>query len=91
MTGGEDTCHYPLGDVLVQLRVEDGFLQTGQRTIGIHQTALHEDVAVALEVITGRPGLKSGDLLIEEAGEPLGAGAAAGAGVHCHTHTHTQI
>lgn len=91
VTAGEDTCHYPLGDVLVQLRVEDGFLQAGQRTVGVHQTALHEDVAVALEVVTGRPGLKSRDLLIEEARESLGAGAAAGAGVHCLTHTHTDM
>lgn len=79
---GTATYHNPLGNVLVQLGVEDGLLQPGQRPVGVHQAALAEDVAVALEIIAGRACRQRGHLLVEEAGQALRAGAAAGVGVH---------
>lgn len=66
-----DTYHNPLGDVLIQLWVEDGLLQPGQRPVGVHQAALHENVAVALEVVAGRARWQRGRLLIEETSQPL--------------------
>lgn len=79
---GAAAYHNPLGDVLVELGVEDGLLQPGQRPVGVHQAALAEDVAVALEVVAGRARGQRGHLLVEEAGQALRAGAAAGVGVH---------
>lgn len=74
--------HYPFSNVLIELRVEDGFLQSGQRPIGIHQPALHEHVAVAFEVVAGRASLQRGHLPVEELGQALRACTAACAGVH---------
>lgn len=66
-----DTYHDPLGDVLIQLWVEDGLLQPGQRPVGIHQAALHENVAVALEVVARRARWQRGRFLIEETSQTL--------------------
>lgn len=78
-----DTYHNPLGNVLIQLWVEDGLLQPGQRPVGIHQAALHEDVAVALEVVARRARRQRGRFLIEETSQTLRSRAAAGVGIHC--------
>lgn len=45
--------HYPLCDVLVQLWVEDGLLESGQGSVCVHQATLHEHVAVSFEVVAG--------------------------------------
>lgn len=74
--------HYPLSDVLVELRVKDGFLESCQRTVGVHQTTLHKHVAVTFEVVAGRTGLQGRHFLIKETGQTLGAGTAACARAH---------
>lgn len=79
----KNTCHYPLSNVLIKLRIEDCFLQPGQRSISIHQPALHENITVTFEVIAGRASLQCGHLLIEESGQALRTCTAASAGVHC--------
>lgn len=48
-----NTHHYPLGNIFIEFCVEDGFLESCQRPISVHQSAPHEHVAVALEVIAG--------------------------------------
>lgn len=74
--------HNPLGYVFIELWVKDGLLQSGKRSICVHQTALHEHVTVALEVIAGRAGWKGGHLLIEETSQALGPCAAARVRIH---------
>lgn len=69
--GAPDTYHDPLGDVLVELGVEDGLLQPGERSVCVHQAALHEHVAVALEFVAGRAGWQRDLLLVEEASQAL--------------------
>lgn len=66
-----DTYHDPLGNVLIELGVEDGLLQPGERSICVHQTALHEHVAVALEFVAGRACWQRDLLLVEEASQAL--------------------
>lgn len=78
-----DAYHDPLCDVLVELGVEDGLLQPGQRSVCVHQATLHEHVAVTLEVVARRARRQRGHFLIEEAGQALRAGAAARVGIHC--------
>lgn len=63
--------HNPLCNVFIELWIEDGLLQPGEWSICIHQTALHEHVAVALEVIAWRAGWQRGHFLIEEASQTL--------------------
>lgn len=78
-----DTYHDPLRNVLVQLWVEDGLLQPGQRPVGVHQAALHENVAVALEVVARRASWQRGRFLVEETSQTLRSRAAACVGIHC--------
>lgn len=78
-----DAYHDPLCDVLVELGVEDGLLQPGQRSICVHQATFHEHVAVTLEVVARRARRQRGHFLIEEASQALRAGAAARVGIHC--------
>lgn len=49
----QNTHHDPFGNIFVELCVEDGFLQSCQRPVSIHQSAPHEHVAVALELVAG--------------------------------------
>lgn len=77
-----NTHHDPLGNTFVEFCVEDGFLESRQRPVGVHQSAPHEHVTVALEVIAGRAGLQRYDGPVEEFGPFIRARAAAGAGVH---------
>lgn len=74
--------HNPLCNVLVELWVEDGLLQPGQRPICIHQAALHEHVTVALEVIARGAGRQRGHFFIEETSKTLRSCAAARVGIH---------
>lgn len=74
--------HNPLCNVLVELWVEDGLLQPGQWPVCIHQTALHEHVTVALEVIARGAGRQRGHFFIEETSQTLGASAAACVRIH---------
>lgn len=78
-----DAYHDPLCNVLVELGIEDGLLQPGQWSVCVHQTALHEHIAVTLEVVARRARRQRGHFLIEEASEALRAGAAARVGIHC--------
>lgn len=77
-----NTHHDPLGNIFVEFCVEDGFLESCQWPISVHQSAPHEHVAVALEVVAGRAGLQRYDRPVEELGPFVRARAAAGAGVH---------
>lgn len=61
-----ETHHDPLRNILVEFRIEDGFLEPRQRSISVHQTAPHEHVAVALEVIARGSRLQRGDFVVEK-------------------------
>lgn len=63
--------HDPLCNVFIELRVEDGLLQPGQRPVRIHQAALHEHVTVALEVVARRAGRQRGHFIIKETSQRL--------------------
>lgn len=78
----ENTHHDPFGNSFVEFCVEDSLLESCQRPISIHQSAPHEHVTVALEVIAGWTGLQRYDPLVEEIGPFLRACAAAGARIH---------
>ena len=65
------TDHNPLCNVLVKLWVEDGLLQPRERPVSIHQSALHEHVTVALEVVARGAGWQCGYFFIEETSQSL--------------------
>lgn len=79
---GNSTYHDPLRNVLVELGVKNGLLESSERAVRIHQTALHEHVAVTLEVIAGRAGRQRGHLLVEETSQTLRPCTAACVGIH---------
>lgn len=53
---GPPELRHPLGYGEQGFLVEEQVLQSGQRSLGIDLSALEEDIAVALEVVTRRAG-----------------------------------